>query len=387
MWNKLIRTTDDRTLTLLRVALPIALVLSAAGFAQTGVLYGVDISADQLGTIDRNTAAWTVIAPVGASALTGLACDPNQNVLYAVDPANNSLYTVNQSTGLRTLVGPTGFSNVNALAFDPNGNVLYGASLNGNNLFTINVTNGAGTLIAPITGASSIEGLAFDPASNTLYGLDDVQEKVVVIQTGTAVATPLPSALPSTGLWRGLDWDSELGVIWASKVNPGELVQVNPATGAGILVGTLPTFIQGLAFKPGLPLYQVNQPAASFLINGIQGTGQSFAQVFLTAGQLGTVSLSSVNLGQPWEVVIGVLPLVPRNQGAILLVDGQLLNVNLADPLLTLAWGQFQSPPFANLVLPVAFPFPGSLSMQMAILDPVAPSGVALSQPIRVVVQ
>lgn len=362
------------------------LVLAACCQAQS-VLYGVDIGADQLGTIDRTTAAWTVIAPVGASSLTGLAVDPNQNVLYAVDPTNNSLYTVNQSTGQRTLVGPTGFSNVNALAFDPNNNVLYSTSLNGNILFTINVANGAGTQIAPITGASNIEGLAFDPASGTLYGIDDGLDRVVVIQTGTGVATPLPTVLPSTGLWRGLDWDSDLGVIWASKVNPGQLVSVNPVTGAGTLIGSLPTFVQGLAFKAGFAQYQVNQPGASFAINGIQGTAQAFAQANLVAGQAASVSLSSTNQGQAWEVAIGVLPLLSRSQGAVLLTDGQLFNVNLGDPALTLAWSQFQSPGFVNQVFPVVFPFPGTLSLQVAILDPTLPVGVALSQPVRVVVQ
>jgi hypothetical protein len=369
-------------------ALVIFLVLSACAGAQS-VLYGVDISADQLGTIDRTTGAWTVIGPNGAgvNALTGLACDPNLNVLYAVDPNNNSLYTVNQSTGGATLVGPTGFSNVNALAFDPNTNTLYSTSLNGNNLFTINVATGSGTLIAPITGASNVEGLAFDPASGTLYGIDDGLNKVVVIQTGTGVATPLPTTLPSTGLWRGLDWDSELGVIWASKVNSGQLFSVDPVTGAGTLVGSIPTFVQGLAFKPGFPQYQVNQPAASLAFNGVQGTAQAFAQVNLVAGQPASVALSSTNQGQPWEVAIGVLPLLSRSQGALLLTDGQLFNVNLADPALTLAWNGFLSPGFVNNTFPVAFPFPGTLSIQLAVLDPTLPVGVAISQPVRIVVQ
>jgi hypothetical protein len=370
------------------LAICVLSVLGAASFGQ-GVLYGVDIGADQLGTIDRNTAAWTVIGPNGAgiNALTGLACDPVQNVLYALDPGTNSLFTVNQATGQGTLVGPTGFSNVNALAFDPVGNVLYGASLNGNSLFTIDVMTGAGTLIAPITGASNIEGLAFDPATATLYGIDDGLNKVVVISVTTAAATPLATTLPSTGLWRGLDWDSELGVIWASKVNTGQLFQVNPSTGAGTLIGSLPTFIQGLAFKPGLAPYQINQAGASLVIDGILGTPQSPALVNLLAGQPASVALSSANQGQPWEVVIGVAPLVPRGAGAISLPDGQVLNVLLSDPALTLLWNQFLSPPFSNAVLPVSFPFPGTLSIQMAVLDPTATTGVSLSQPIRVVVQ
>jgi hypothetical protein len=364
----------------------LVLFVCATAAGQTGVLYGVDLSSSQLGVIDRSTGAFTGIGGTGASPLTGLAYDSNQSVLYACSPGNNALYVVNEATGLATLVGPTGFSNVNALAHDPNANVLYSASLNGNSLFTINVATGAGTLIGTVAGASSIEGLAFDPATNTLYGLDDTVDKVVVIDPATAAATPLATTL-GPGIWRGLDWDSELGVIWASKVNSGQLFQVAPATGAGLLIGNLPTFIQSLGFKPGLAQYQVNQAGASLTINGVQGTATSFAQVTVFAGQPATVALSSTNLGLPWEVGVGILPPISRSMGALVTSDDQLVNLDLSDPTLTVVWNQFVSPPFANAVLPVVFPFPGNLTVQMGVIDPGSPVGFSLSQPIRIVVQ
>jgi hypothetical protein len=122
-------------------------------------------------------------------------------------------------------------------------------------------------------------------------------------------------------------------------------------------------------------------------VNGVQGTAQTFALANLLAGQAANVSLASINQGQPWEVVIGVAPLLSRNAGALVLLDGQLVNVNLTDLALTLAWNQFQSPPLVNVTLPVSFPFPGTLSIQLAVLDPASPLGVALSQPVRIVVQ
>lgn len=233
--------------------------------------------------------------------------------------------------------------------------------------------------------------MGFDPATSTLYGLDDFADTVVIISTVNGVAMQLSNPLPA-GSWRGLDWDSQLGVLWATRISAGqplqlnELYRVNPSTGAATLVGTLPTSVDGLAFKA--PEYQVNQPGAALLINGIQGTPQTFAQVSLTAGQTALVQLASNNQGQPWEVAIGVAPLVPWSLGALSTIDGQLLNVNLADPYLTLQWGYFvQSPGFASYSTPVAFPFPGTLSIQMVVIAPGTPSGVAFSQPVRVVVQ
>lgn len=230
-----------------------------------------------------------------------------------------------------------------------------------------------------------MEGLAFDPATNTLYGLDDTSERIVIINTSTGAATPLPNTLSASGLWRGLDWDSELSVLWATRVNPGQLHRVDPLTGTSIFIGSPPTFVQGLAFKR--PEYQVNQPGASLVVGGVLGTSQAFALVNLSSGQSTIASFTSNNQGQPWEAGIGNAPLIPLSLGALTTVDGQILNLDITDPALTLLWNLFQSPPFVNLTLPVAFTGPSTLSIQLAVLDPGASSGLRLSQPVRVIVQ
>ncbi|KAA3607268.1 MAG: hypothetical protein DWQ01_16365 [Planctomycetota bacterium] len=248
----------------MRLSLPLLAILlmiaTVSPLAAQNTLFGSDVSLDDLGSIDRNNGAWTTIGDQGAvDAITGLAYDPNNDLLYGINPSSDRLYLLDQSTGFATPIGSSGalgFDNANGLAYDPNQDVMYGADLNTNTLFTVNVSNSSTTVIGSISGASAIEGLAFDPATNTLYGLDDTSDRVVILDTTTAVATPLANALPVSGIWRGLTWDHELGVIWASKVNAGELYRVDPATGAGTFVGTPTTFVQGLAFKgePGFTL-------------------------------------------------------------------------------------------------------------------------------------
>ena len=234
--------------------LPIVALLPALGpaAAAQSTLYGSEVQLDQLGTVDRASGTWTFIGSQGpVGSITGLAYDGNHDVLYGCSPSNNSLYTLDPGTGLATLVGPTGFSNINGLAYDPATDTLYCTDLNNNVLFTVDVATGAGTLIGTISGAGAIEGLGFDPATDTLYGLDDISDRVYRLDTTTAVATPLPNPVGRSGLWRGLSWDSEQGVLWATTVNPGELHRVDPATGVGSFIGSPLSFVQGLAFRDG----------------------------------------------------------------------------------------------------------------------------------------
>lgn len=367
-----------------------AVFLMAASSSAQDVLYGSDVQLDDLGSIDRTTAAWTTIGSQSTvGAITGLAYDPVQDVLYGCSPNNNSVYTVDQTNGSISLVGPTGFSNINGLAYDPNSGTLYCTDLNGNAFFTVDTNTGAGTLIATLSGAMAVEGLAYDPVANVLYGLDDIADAVVIINPATGVASALPSGIGSPGIWRGLTWDSTLGVIWATRVNPGQLWMVDPTTGAGTFIGAPTTFVQGLAFKggSGSPNYQVNQAQASLTLNGVMGTPSAVALVNLGIGQAGTLAFAGSNVGQLWELGVGQAPLVSATQGAFITGDGEIVNLDLADPTLSFLWNSFQSPPFAPFSLAVSFPAATTLSAQMAITDPASVSGFRLTQPTRLIVQ
>jgi hypothetical protein len=50
-------------------------------------------------------------------------------------------------------------------------------------------------------------------------------------------------------------------------------------------------------------------------------------------------------------------------------------------------WNYFQSPGFANAAIPFSLPNAVSLSSQMLVVDTTLPSGVAISQPTRLLVQ
>jgi hypothetical protein len=142
-------------------------------------------------------------------------------------------------------------------------------------------------------------------------------------------------------------------------------------------------------YTPGATLvnYQVNQLGAASDLNGVLGSTSTPATVNLSVGQAAGLTVTSTAVGMPWELAIGTLPLVPAFGGAMVLADGQILNVNLGDPSLFFLWNGFASPPFSSVVIPVTFNAAANYSTQMGVLDPLSPTGISLSQPTRVVIQ
>ena len=139
------------------------------------------------------------------------------------------------------------------------------------------------------------------------------------------------------------------------------------------------------------PEYHTNaSPAASLDINGVQGTSQIEAVVTVPVGMTGTLGLGSVNVGQPWDLAAGTAPLIPASAGALISSDGQIVNINLGDPSLTLWFNFMQGPAWGTgtaLSIPFSFPSATTLSAQMIVADPAQTSGIALSQPVRLLVQ
>ena len=83
-------------------------------------------------------------------------------------------------------------------------------------------------------------------------------------------------------------------------------------------------------------------------------------------------------------------PLIPASAGALISSDGQIVNINLGDPSLTLWFNFMQGPAWGTgtaLSIPFSFPSATTLSAQMIVADPAQTSGIALSQPVRLLVQ
>jgi hypothetical protein len=116
--------------------------------------------------IDLNTAAATLIGPVGGISNQVNALEmAADGTLFAAD-AKGQLFTINTTTGAGTFIGNYGAGNVSAgdLAFDSNG-VLYASIQTGgvgglDQLATVNPATGAATVIGPF-GFTNVYGIDF----------------------------------------------------------------------------------------------------------------------------------------------------------------------------------------------------------------------------------
>ena len=137
-----------------------------------------------------------------------------------------------------------------------------------------------------------------------------------------------------------------------------------------------------------MPQYQTNSVLASLDVNGVAATQYAPAVVNTAVGAPNTITFFSFLQGNAWDLGYGVAPLIPRNAGALVSSDGQIVNLDLTDPTLSTWFGATftNSPPFQNFNMNFSFPFAVSLSGQLAVIAPNLSDGIALSQGVRIVI-
>jgi hypothetical protein len=135
------------------------------------------------------------------------------------------------------------------------------------------------------------------------------------------------------------------------------------------------------------PEFQSNTVLSTLTVNGVWGNAYTAAAVTVPVNTPAMLSMTSMNIGMAWELGLGLLSPIPASAGALMTSDNQILNLNLTDPAFSTLWNLFQSPPFQNTTIPFAVAFPVGISAQMLVTDPYYPSGVAISQPVRLTVQ
>ena len=209
------------------------------------------------------------------------------------------------------------------------------------------------------------------------------------INSGIAVnAVPIPN----TTTVAGGTWVNEVGYsnlditgLVAAGANYLYLYVNNTGvTGAGGI-----QFTATIAVYPP-PEYQTNSFAAGLNVNGVIGTQYMPATPTVPIGTMATLTLVSTGAGQPWDLGTGAAPLVPTSAGAVTSSDGQIVNLDLADPTLSLWFNFLQGPTFPPAILmsiPFSIPFATSISAQMIIVNPSMSSGIALSQATRLIIQ
>lgn len=134
------------------------------------VLYALNDTTDELGTIDLTTGAFTGLVPCppggGAANWTGFTI-AQDGTFYAATATD--LYIIDPATGNSTLVGSFGTTTMIAIAIKPDGE-MYGHDITSDSIYQIDPTIGVATLVGP-TGytANYAQGKDFDNEDGTLF--------------------------------------------------------------------------------------------------------------------------------------------------------------------------------------------------------------------------
>jgi PKD repeat protein len=202
---------------------------------------------------------WTIIAPLpGNQYFAGDFINGDFSTLYVIDYGTNSLYAVDTTSGATTLIGPSpayGGETWTGMTGAPDG-TMYASSTNisRSTLYTVDLATGTPTVIGEITGAPAIIDIAYNTLDGFIYGVEIVNDVLVRIDPATGAGTVVGALGVSANYAQGMDFEEESGVLyWAAYTTQGELRILDPNTGASVLVGAFPSGAEtdSLAFATG----------------------------------------------------------------------------------------------------------------------------------------
>ena len=202
-------------------------------------LYVVDPTST-LYTLDPATGSPRPVGPTGRTNVTDIAF--HGPTLYGV--SFSELLRLDPETGVASAIGSIGFQ-TNGLAVASDGTIY--AATTGGELVRVNPVTGAGTLVGSFGGGLTSSGdLAFD-SNDVLYGALNSGGSVALasIDRGTGAAT----VIGSTGLGTLYGLAFFCCRLYGTS-GPGELVDVNVATGQATVIGRNALTHWGMAARP-----------------------------------------------------------------------------------------------------------------------------------------
>ena len=186
----------------------------------TDIAYALDVSpvSDNLFTHTLNNFPdQSVVGPLSLT-IVGIDFDENASTLYALDEGANELGTINLSTGAFTAIGssvPT-IGDWTGLAIDPDDGTMFAsaADLGGSSLYTINRATGAATLVGSDSSIGAIVDIAIN-CDGVIYGHDILSDSIFRINRNTGLGTFVGNTGIDSNFAQGMDFDNDTGVLYA----------------------------------------------------------------------------------------------------------------------------------------------------------------------------
>ncbi len=262
---------------LFRLICSFTLVICAASSLRADVIYAITNDDNLITFNSSNPAGATLVGtldtvPAGGSASLGIFF--NGNSLYVYDTNNNVLRQINPDNALTIATINLGLANAPGegdVAFHNGVGYLAstlqpdGSFSGTGTLFKFTLTANSATVVT--TAVPQLDGLAFSP-TGVLYGLAQGGGALYTIDPTTGAATEVGTGTGITGSlgFGGLTFGPS-GDLFASLSDfsdPSEFFDINPITGTGTLVDTIPyDQVSGLTTST---LVAISPEPASFVL-------------------------------------------------------------------------------------------------------------------------
>ncbi len=231
---------------------------------------------------------WLPVGDVAGTAYyAGDFVDNDFSQLYVIDYTLNELHTLDTATGIATTIGACTPISVHVWtgATGTAEGTLYASSTDDAHsyLYTVDIGSGTATVIGEITNATIIIDIAIN-ADGQMYGVDIFADNLVRIDPATGAGTVIGSIGFDADYAQGMDFEPVSGVLYLAAYNAtasrGELRIANTATGSSSLIGVFPDgaetdalaftappsqFLQNPGFEEGWSLWHAE--GAPFLSN------------------------------------------------------------------------------------------------------------------------
>jgi hypothetical protein len=203
---------------------------------------------------------WTNVGSVAGTAyFAGDFVGGDLSQVYVIDYYLNELHTLDTTTGADITIGATNpiSGHVWTGATGTADGTLYASSTDGSSshLYTVNIDTGTTTAVGQITNAPTIIDIAIN-ADGEMYGVDISSDNLVQIDPATGAGTVIGPIGFDADYAQSMDFEQVSGVLYLAAYNTdtsqGELRIADTTTGNSVLVGEFPEGAQtdALAFTP-----------------------------------------------------------------------------------------------------------------------------------------
>ena len=204
---------------------------------------------------------WNIIQNIpGSQFFAGDFINGDFSTLWVIDYGTNMLKAVDTTTGAVTDIGPStpyGGESWTGMTGSMDG-VMYASSTNisRSTLYTVDLDTGAVTVVAQITNANCVIDIAITP-DDDIYAVDICNDSLYSIDPATGAGTLIGSIGFDANYAQGMDYEEESGTLYLAAFNNstfrGELRIADTSTGNSVLVGTFPGGAEtdALAFATG----------------------------------------------------------------------------------------------------------------------------------------